>query len=99
VVAGPEEEGEGAPEFLREDHLVHEAPGRGEAGVQLPVVLRPDLVHPGGEVLVGDLPCSFSFSSWAEKRAMTALSPSITPIRPVGRERMKSGSKPWPAMA
>ena len=31
--------------------------------------------------------------------AMTAASPSITPMRPVGQDRMKSGSKPWPAIA
>ena len=47
----------------------------------------------------GTFPSALSFSSWALKRAMTALSPSITPMRPVGSERMKSGSKPCPAMA
>ena len=31
--------------------------------------------------------------------AMIADSPSITPIRPVGQERMKSGSNPCPAIA
>ena len=37
--------------------------------------------------------------SWPLKSAITALSPSITPMRPVGRERMKSGSNPCPAIA
>jgi dipeptidyl aminopeptidase/acylaminoacyl peptidase len=38
-------------------------------------------------------------SSSGPYTACTADSPSITPMRPVGREKMKSGSKPCPAIA
>ena len=96
----PEKERQGISDFLRKDHFIHEPPGSGKPGVQLSFVVLPHLVHSGSQVLVREpSPRLLQAIHWALNRAMTALSPSITPIRPVGRERMKSGSNPCPAMA
>ena len=62
------------------------------------------LLKLSGEALLGDRsygvdPAFCAFSSAGPWTAMTADSPSITPIRPVGQERMKSGSNPCPAIA
>ena len=45
------------------------------------------------------VPAAWALAISAPCTAMTADSPSMTAMRPVGQDRMKSGSNPCPAMA
>jgi hypothetical protein len=86
--------------LLRRDDGIDEAARGGVARVELLLVVGAHRVDLRLQLLVRLLlPLLLQLVELRPNSAMTALSPSITPMRPVGQVKMKSGSKPCPAIA